>query len=403
MSNVPKLRFSEFSGELEEKRYGDIYSFYSTNSLSRDKLNYENGNVKNIHYGDIHTKFKTMFDIQNENVPFINNDIDLSKIKDESYCLNGDLVIADASEDYNDIGKTMEILNLNNEKVIAGLHTFLARPKKHNMALGFMGYLLQSWKVRKQIMTIAQGTKVLSLSTSRLAEIKLNIPSKKEQEKIASFLSSIDRKIEQLTKKESLLQEYKKGVMQKIFNQEIRFKADDGSEFCDWKEKELSFLYKIKKGSQLNKDTLTEEGNYPAINGGINPSGYTTDWNTQENTITISEGGNSCGYINYITTKFWSGGHNYSLQDLKIQHNNIFIYQYLKHNEKAIMRLRVGSGLPNIQKGDIDAFKIQTPCLEEQTKIANFLSSIDNKIENAKKELEKTKEFKKALLQQMFV
>ena len=153
----PTLRFPEFAstssaqsaGDWVEKRYGDIYSFHSTNSLSRDKLNYEKGDVYNVHYGDIHTKFSTMFELENEFVPYINSDIDLSKIKPESYCQVGDLVVADASEDYDDIGKTMEIMSLNNQKTLAGLHTFLARPDKGSMALGFIGYLLQSWKIRK--------------------------------------------------------------------------------------------------------------------------------------------------------------------------------------------------------------------------------------------------------------
>lgn len=108
---VPKLRFQEFNNKWVEKKYGDIYSFYSTNSLSRDCLNYENGSVLNVHYGDIHTKFPTIFDITQSKVPFINSDIDISKIKTECYCKVGDLVIADASEDYNDIGKTIEIKN----------------------------------------------------------------------------------------------------------------------------------------------------------------------------------------------------------------------------------------------------------------------------------------------------
>lgn len=203
--------------DWEEKKYNEIYSFYSTNSLSRDKLNYEKGNVKNIHYGDIHTKFKTIFDIENENVPFVNLELDISKIKEESYCLLGDLIIADASEDYKDIGKTIELINLNNEKLIAGLHTFLARPNKYDMALGFAGYLLQSWKIRKQVMTISQGTKVLSLSTSRLGNIKLDIPSKEEQQKIANFLSSLDKKIEATKKQKQKAQEFKKGLLQQMF------------------------------------------------------------------------------------------------------------------------------------------------------------------------------------------
>ena len=176
--NVPQLRFKEFDGKWNEKKYGQIFSFFSTNSFSRDKLNYEKGNVRNIHYGDIHTKFETMFHLLNEEVPFINEDVDISRIKEECYCQEGDLVIADASEDYSDIGKTIELINLNNEKVLAGLHTFLARPNKQDVAKGFSGYLVQSWKVRKQVMTIAQGTKVLGLATSRLGKIKINLPSK---------------------------------------------------------------------------------------------------------------------------------------------------------------------------------------------------------------------------------
>jgi type I restriction enzyme S subunit len=161
---VPALRFPEFNGDWEEKEYGEIFSFKVTNSLSRENLNYESGEVKNIHYGDIHTKFNTLFDITKEYVPFINKEIKVSRITDENYCKEGDLVIADASEDYADVGKCIEITNLNDEKVLAGLHTFLARPNLFEMAIGFNGYLMKSPKVRLQIMTIAQGTKVLVIT-----------------------------------------------------------------------------------------------------------------------------------------------------------------------------------------------------------------------------------------------
>ena len=182
-SLVPKLRFREFGKDWLNVLFGELYSFYTTNSLSRDKLNYEVGEVYNIHYGDIHTKFSTMFDLSKELVPLINANVDLSKYSEEKYCKEGDLVIADASEDYSDIGKTIEILNLNNKKVLAGLHTFLARPNKNKTFNGFSGYLMQSWKVRKQVMTIAQGTKVLGLASSRLGRIKLFYPEINEQKK----------------------------------------------------------------------------------------------------------------------------------------------------------------------------------------------------------------------------
>jgi type I restriction enzyme S subunit len=216
-----EIRFKDGDGNAygnwEEKKYKDIYTFYSTNSLSREKLNYESGDVKNIHYGDIHTKFLTLFKLDNEIVPFINDDIDLSKIKDSSYLQEGDLLIADASEDYKDIGKTIEVVDLSNQKVITGLHTFHARPNKHKMAKGFAGYMLQIWEVRSQVMKIAQGTKVLGLATSRLGEVELSIPCLEEQTKIANFLSELDTKIEVLSKSIENTQSFKKGLLQQMF------------------------------------------------------------------------------------------------------------------------------------------------------------------------------------------
>lgn len=216
-----ELRFTKEDGsaypDWEEKKFKEIYSFYSTNSFSRDKLNYESGEVRNVHYGDIHTKFSTLFDIKDELVPYINSEIDLSKIKKDSYLKLGDILIADASEDYNDIGKTIEIVNLNNEKVISGLHTFHARPNKHKMALGFSGYLLQSWIVRKQVMKIAQGTKVLGISTGRLGEIKFFTPSYPEQTQIANFLRAIDTKIAVVQTQIEYTQRFKKGLLQQMF------------------------------------------------------------------------------------------------------------------------------------------------------------------------------------------
>ena len=400
---VPALRFKEFDGDIEETLFGNHYSFHTTNSLSRDKLNYDKGKVRNIHYGDIHTKFQTHFHLTNEYVPFINEDVDLAKIKEDSYCEVGDLVIADASEDYADIGKSIELIDINNEKLLAGLHTFLARPSSEKTAVGYISCLLKSWKLRKQIMTIAQGTKVLSLSTGRVSKLKLNLPSLPEQQKIASFLSAVDKKIQQLTKKKALLEQYKKGVMQQLFSGQLRFKDENGKDYPDWEEKRLSDVSAIKKGEQLNKIELTKEGLYPSLSGGMGPSGYTNKWNTPENTITISEGGNSCGYVGLSISKFWCGGHCYSLLQVIESVNNSYLFQVLKYNEQGIMRLRVGSGLPNIQKKDLSVFKLSFPSLKEQQKIATYLSRIDTKIESVNNQVTQTQTFKKGLLQQMFV
>lgn len=216
-----QLRFKDENGnpypDWAEKEFGDLYSFHTTNSLSRDKLNYESGTVYNIHYGDIHTKFKTAFKLNEEYIPFVNDDVDLSKIKTDSYCKNGDLVMADASEDYADIGKTIELIDLKDKKVLAGLHTFLARPITSKTTVGFFSVLLKSWSMRKQIMVIAQGTKVLGLSTTRVGKLKLKLPVIEEQQKITRYLSSIDTKIEAVAHQITQTQTFKKGLLQKMF------------------------------------------------------------------------------------------------------------------------------------------------------------------------------------------
>lgn len=220
-SQFRQFRFRQDNGKpypkWVEKLFEEIYSFFSTNSLSRDKLNYETGSVKNIHYGDIHTKFSSQFIVNEEYVPYVNADVDLSKVKEENFCREGDLVIADASEDYNDIGKSIELVKLNSEKVIAGLHTFLARPDLSKIKIGFSGYLVQAPYVRMQVQKIAQGTKVLSLSSGRLGKVKLFIPHIEEQQKIASFLTALDAKIETVNNQITQTQTFKKGLLQQMF------------------------------------------------------------------------------------------------------------------------------------------------------------------------------------------
>lgn len=216
-----EIRFKDDNGQeflmWEKAKFNQIYSFKVTNSFSRDNLNYEEGDVKNIHYGDIHTKFNTLFDINKEEVPFINPDISIKRISSDNYCKTSDIVFADASEDLADVGKSIELVNLNDEKVLAGLHTILARPDITKIASGFGGYLMKSIDVRKQIMKIAQGSKITSISSTRLCDIELNIPCLPEQSRIANFLSAIDKKISQTQTQIEKAEVWKKGLMQQMF------------------------------------------------------------------------------------------------------------------------------------------------------------------------------------------
>lgn len=205
---------SEF-GEWEEVKFSDIFNFHQTNSYSRALLA-EYGEIMNIHYGDIHTKFSMLFDVNKESVPFLNDEVDTSKIAKEQFLKVGDLVIADASEDYKDIGKSIEVISLNNQKVVAGLHTYIARPVKP-FALGFCGYMMQTFPVREQIKKLATGISVLGISKTNLGKVELKVPCLEEQTKIANFLSAIDQKIEVVAQQIEQAKTWKKGLLQQMF------------------------------------------------------------------------------------------------------------------------------------------------------------------------------------------
>tara|TARA_R110002124_G_scaffold263665_1_gene430037 strand:+ start:1066 stop:2316 length:1251 start_codon:yes stop_codon:yes gene_type:complete len=214
-----KLRFKADDGsdfeDWKESKFSECFTFHMTNSLSRAKLS-EQGDVMNIHYGDIHTKFSTLFDTTKEEVSFIKNKTDTLKIKSDQFLQIGDLVIADASEDYNDIGKTLEIINLDGKKAVAGLHTYIARPDQIH-ATGFCGYMMQSAKVRKQIKVLATGISVLGISKTNLNKLDLAIPSLPEQTKIANFLTAIDQKIDNVAEQIDQAKTWKKGLLQQMF------------------------------------------------------------------------------------------------------------------------------------------------------------------------------------------
>lgn len=416
--SVPALRFTEFSGDWKDVPFGDIYSFKTTNSYSRECLNYLSGSAKNIHYGDIHTKFKSRFNINNEHVPFVNENVNLSKINPECFCEEGDLVIADASEDYKDIGKSIEIDNLGNQSVLAGLHTFLARPKSGILSRGFMSHAMQSMGIRLQIMTIAQGAKVLSISTGRLSKVNVPLPVKEEQNKIANCLTAVDEKITQLSQKYNLLSQYKKGVMQQIFSQELRFKDDDGQDFPEWEDATLGEIGKFKSGTGFSD---TEQGGTSGI-----PFYKVSDMNLVENKLEMLVANNyvSEDQIKKMKYKVISdeaivfakvGAAIFLERKRKAKNflidNNMMAFipecqiNFIKHFMDSIRLSKFAQvgALPSYNASDLSIIEIALPCIQEQTKVANFLTAIDEKITNTQTQLQALKQYKKGLLQQMFV
>lgn len=217
-----ELRFTHDDGsafpDWEERKLGDVFDWVRTNSLSREHLGDDpTSGVQNIHYGDIHGKFRALFFQSREAVPFITTTAPIRYIKDEEFLRQGDVVIADASEDYADIGKAIEIMEVSPQSTVAGLHTYIARPKAKSLVLGFSGYLLRSAPMRKQTMRIAQGISVLGVSKGNLEKLTFWLPHPDEQHKIAAALSALDAKIDALSQKISEMEAFKKGLLQKLF------------------------------------------------------------------------------------------------------------------------------------------------------------------------------------------
>jgi len=214
------IRFSRDNGrcfpDWKEKKLGEVFDWVRTNSLSRDNLTCEGGGIQNIHYGDIHTKFKANFRQSSEIVPYIANPTISRQFSNEEFCKLGDVIIADASEDYADIGKAIEIVEVKPRSLVAGLHTHLARPKSSEIALGFPGYLLRSAPMRRQIIKIAQGISVLGISKTNLDKLTLLLPHPDEQRKIAHFLSTIDAKLDSVTGQIAQIEAFKKGLLQQM-------------------------------------------------------------------------------------------------------------------------------------------------------------------------------------------
>jgi type I restriction enzyme, S subunit len=272
----------------------------------------------------------------------------------------------------------------------------------------FMELIVKSEKFKLRALQYEEGTVVKrqSVKPENLLSLKVDISSSlDEQKQIGEYFQNLDVLIGLQQKKYDKLVVLKKAMLVKMFPQKgsmvpkIRFKGFT----ADWKEKSLGDISFISKGEQLNKKELSLTGTYPVINGGITPSGYTNQWNTIENTITISEGGNSCGYVNFIDKKFWSGGHCYILGKIVDGVLPLFLYQLLKSNQRKIMELRVGSGLPNIQKDPINNFAILIPTPKEQQKIGEYFKNLDNQIALHKTQLEKLNNIKKACFTKMLV
>ena len=410
---VPKLRFKEFCGEWEEKRLGDVFKFMPTNSFSRNDLNYIEGDIYNIHYGDVHMIYPTITDAQKETFPYINREKKLD-VCSELLCEDGDVLLADASEDYDDIGKAIEIINVGDKKIVSGLHTIFMKDYKKIYANKFRGFMMNSNSVRKQIKVLAAGAKVLGISKSNIAKVKMPLPSLPEQIKIADFLSTVDDKMQNQEDKITHLENIKKGFMQKIFSRKIRFKDDGGEEFPEWEEKKLGDIVEVKSGKSPN-GLLDSKGEIPffkveQLNNSIKYQEKTPYYIKKQDENIIKLGSiifpkrGAAILLNKIRILKQDSFMDTNLMTLTIKNNNYYNeFIYYKILVDDLSKIADTTSIPQINNKHIEPYKIKVPSLPEQTKIADFLSLFDEKIYIEKQTLEHLKELKKGLLQQMFV
>ena len=259
-----------------------------------------------------------------------------------------------------------------------------------NCDIDFLYYLIQTKK--KELMKKACGSTFLEISANEIRKIHTYVPSINEQKKIGVLLSLIDKCIDTQNKIIEDLKKLKSAIYQKMFESLVAPTL------------KLGQIVEIIKGQQVNGTDLLEQGDYYVMNGGAAPSGWLNRYNTEANTISISEGGNSCGYVQYNTSRYWSGGHCYSLRILHPQETlDLYLYHFLKWQEENIMALRIGSGLPNIQKKDLLRFPVILPTIPQQNKIVSILSAIEEKVSC---EISITQYFvkqKEYLLSQLFI
>ena len=335
--NVPNLRFKGFEGEWGIKKLGEVAEIKTGNKDTQNKVN----------------SGKYPFYVRSNNVERIN-----------SYSFDGEAILT--SGDGVGVGKNFHYID--------GRFDFHQRVYSlRKFKEGYSGkyiYYAFSEKFYNRVIKLSAKNSVDSVRMDMIADMEIFFPSILEQQEVASFLTLIDERIDTQSKIIENLETLIKGLYQKTFNQ-----RKEGFESVP-----LGSICIISKGKQINSSELSKVGKYYVMNGGVLPSGYHFKYNTEANIISISEGGNSCGYVQYNETRFWSGGHCYTLNGVNSNIRNKYLYYYLKASENDIMKLRVGSGLPNIQKKSLDGFQVLVPSIEEQEKIIAILDSLSNKL-----------------------
>ncbi|WOD65672.1 restriction endonuclease subunit S (plasmid) [Niallia taxi] len=387
---TPEIRFTGFTKDWDQRKLESIVDRVKSFSLSRDVETSEYTGYKYIHYGDIHTKVADLIDESS----------DLPNIKAGNYELleKGDIVVADASEDYQGIATPAVITIDIPYKLVSGLHTIALRPKQVDPL--FLYYLINSPNFRKYGYKIGTGMKVFGISVTNLLKFEGMVPLLEEQIKIGIFLKQLDDTIALYQQELIILKQIKQGFMQKMFPKEgesvpeIRFPEFTG----DWEQRKLSDITdSIGTGkSSFIKHKKSADNPY-AILGSTSIIGYDSEFDYEGDFILTARVGANAGnlYRSYGKVKITDN-------TVFIKGNNLsFLYPLL--NNFDLKKLSFGTGQPLVKASELKNLRMKSPSFEEQTKIGNFFKQIDDTIALHQRELNALKETKKAFQQKMFV
>ena len=417
---VPKVRFPEFRVDTTwlVPQLADLYGFKRTNTLSRDNLNYEFGTIRNIHYGDIHTKFKPLFRLENEHVPYVNLDVAPDGFDDEAFCEEGDIVLADASEDLDGVGKAIEVVSLNGERVVAGTHTILATRRGSVPVVGFGGQLFQSAAVRTGIKREAQGAKVYGISANRISAIPVPVPpTEAEQQRIATCLSSLEDVLAAQARKIEALRQHKQGLMQQLFPQpgetQPRLRFPEFRHGPRWDSLTLSsasdvnpsndglpelFIYidleSVKSSMLIERKEITRDAAPSRAQRLLSRKDiiYQTVRPYQRNNLLFDI---NDGYEYVASTGY---------AQLRAHECPEFLYQLLHTDSfvNSVLARCAGSNFPAINPSALASIHVALPRKPEQQKIADCLGSLDDLIAAEGRKLEALRQHKQGLMQQLF-
>ena len=393
--------------DWEVKRLGEVCAFLRTNTLSRNQLNDTNGDIQNIHYGDVLVKYPSIIDAQKESIPFINKEEYKESMND--FIEDGDIIMADTAEDET-VGKACEITNVNSKKILAGLHTMLIRPQKGLFSSLFLGYQVNSTSYHKQLNALIQGIKVCSVGKQAIANTYLSLPPLEEQQRIVSVLSLWDTAIEKQTALIEQLTLRKRGIMKQLLTGKKRLKGFEG----EWKEVRLGEIGKFAGGCVFNEH---EQGGIEGV-----PFYKVSDMNLEGNEIQMTVANNyvtqeqitRLGYtvIDKESIIFAKVGAAIALERKRfaknfIIDNNMLAFipncnpWFMKHWFDSIILskyIQVGA-LPSYNASDLAIIKLRLPSPSEQDAITKVLLGADKEIEIQKQKLAAMQEQKKGLMQ----